>query len=300
MKQQFLEDVADTIRLTVYDNNRPIVPSSGTVTLYKPDGAVLQASASVTVDSTTGEMTYSLTSTHTATRDLNYKATWSYVYNGTTYYQDQLFDVVRSILAIPITDDDLYSELDSLRRSNSQASGTATSGTSSTLVDTSRRKESDSFWKGGIIEILSGTGSGQRRDISAFVQSTSTITVTPNWSTTPDTTSVYRVVRSFTDKIQQGFKKLETMLYNKGKRHQLILESSQIEMPLTFLTIQDICLDLRDEVDDKWDLLAKDYEKKFNEAYNNMKLEYDEDDSGTIQGDEEEQANISSLRLFRT
>ena len=40
MKQQFLEGVTDTIRLTVYDNNRSLIPTSGTVTLYKPDGSL--------------------------------------------------------------------------------------------------------------------------------------------------------------------------------------------------------------------------------------------------------------------
>lgn len=299
MKQQFLYNKTDTIRLTVYDNNRPQVPSSATITLYNPDGGTLQASATASVNSTTGEMTYSLTTTHTATRGTNFKATWAYVISGTTYYQDQLFDVVRSILSIPIVDDDLYAELDTLRRANTQAEGTATAGASTTLTDTVRRKEADNYWKGGKIEILYGTGASQIRDITSFVQSTGVITVDPAFVTTPDTTSVYRVVKSFSARIQQAFKNLETMIYNKGQRHQLILESSQIEMPLTFLAIRDICMDLRDETDDKWDLLAKDYDKKFEMAFNNMHLEYDADDSGTIQG-EEEQTTVSSLDISRS
>lgn len=300
MKQQFLEDIADTIRLTIYQNNRPVIPTSGTITLYNPDGGTLQASTATTINSTTGEMTYSLTSTHTATRDLNYKSVWTYVVSGTTYYETQLFDVVRSILSIPIVDDDIYDELETLRKAFQQQTGTATSATSSTLLDTARRKEPDSFWKGGTIEILSGTGSTQKRDITAFTQSSSTITVSPNWVTTPDSTSVYRVIKSFNNRIIQCFEELETMLYNKGNRHQLILESGQIRYPLLYLIIHKICLDLRDEPDDKWDMLAKDYEKKFDAAYNSMKVEYDEDDSGFIQGEDEEQQSLSSLRIFRS
>lgn len=117
MKQQFLKNTADTIRMTVYTDNRPVVPTSATITLFNPDGSELQSVVAVTaIDSTTGELTYSLTATHTETNDLNYKALWAYVVNGTTYYQTQLFDVVLSILAIPITDDDLYDELDTLRK----------------------------------------------------------------------------------------------------------------------------------------------------------------------------------------
>ena len=299
MKQQFLVDQADTIRLTVYDKNRPIVPTSAQITLYKPGGDTLQAQASASVDSTTGEMTYSLTSTHTDNTDLNYKAVWEYVYNGTTYFETQLFDVVKSILSIPINDTDLYDELDSLRETNIQEQGTATSGTASTLVDTTKRKESDDFWKGGTIEILSGTGVGQTRDISGFTKSTSTVNVTPDWGTNPSTDSVYRIVRSYHYKIEQSFTKLKQMIYNKGKMHQLILESSQITVPLLYLTVHHICIDLMKEVDDKWDRIATQYWEKFNNEFNNLKLEYDEDDSGFIQGDEE-QDDPTSFRIGRS
>jgi hypothetical protein len=299
MKQQFLKTKVGTIRLTVYDNNRPLVPTSAYITLYKTDGTTeLQARVAVSVDSTTGEMTYSLTTTHTADHDLNYKALWEYVYNGTTYYETQLFDVVKSILSIPITDNDIYDELESLRKANMQATGTATAGAAGSLTDTLKRKEDDNYWKGGTIKILSGTGLGQERDITGFTQSTGMITITPNWGTNPDTTSIYRIVKSFSNKIQQSFKKLETMLYDKGKRDSLILESSQIEIPLLYLTIHFICLDLMDEVDDKWSRLAASYWDKFQTSFNNMKLEYDEDESGGI--DEEEEGHApGELRIGR-
>lgn len=298
MKQQFLEDIADTIRLTVYQNNRPIVPTSATITLYKAGGDTLQASDTASVNSTTGEITYSLTSTHTADRDLNYKAVWAYVYNSTTYYETQLFDVVRSILSIPITDDDLFAELESLREANLVATGTATGGASGSLTDTTKRKEADNYWMGGTIEIISGTGVGQARPVTGFTQSTGVLTVSPNWATNPDTTSVYKVVKSYTEKIKQSFKVLETMLYNKGKRHQLIIESSQIAVPLTYLTLHKICMDLADNEGDKWDRLAIQYETKFKETFSDMRLEYDEDDSGTIT-DAEEQASVGTFRIQR-
>lgn len=298
MKQQFLEDKTGTIRLTIYDNNRPLIPSSAKITLYKPAGSDLQAQATATVDADTGEMTYALTTTHTADKGLNFKAVWEYVYNGVTYYETQLFDVVKSILSIPITDDDLYDELESLHEANKQQTGTATAATASTLVDTTRRKEDDDYWKGGIVEIIAGTGVGQRRDITGFTSSTSTMAVTPNWATTPDTTSVYRVVKSFTNKIKSSFEKIEGMLYNKGKRHELILESSQIKMALIYLAIHFIALDLMDNADDYWTRIADIYWKKFENEFSSMHLEYDEDESGAID-DEEKQASINEIRIGR-
>lgn len=300
MKQEFLKGKTDTIRLTVYQDNRPIIPTSATITLYNPSGSTLQSSVSVTnINSTTGEMTYALTTTHTATLGTNYKAEWVYVVAGTTYYEEQLFDIVLSRLSIPITDDDLYSELDSIREANIQKTGTATSATSSTLVDTAKRKEADDFWTGGVVEILNGTGEGQFRDITDFVQSTSTISVSPNWATTPDTTSTYKIIRGFTKKINQSFEKIAHMLYNKGRRQALIIESSQIKYAMIFLTIHYICLDLMKEDGDKWSLLADRYEAKFDKEFSHMKLDYDVDESGTITGDEE-QRDVNSLRFYRS
>ena len=297
-KQQFLEDKSGTIRLSVYDKNYITTPTSALVTLYNTSGGVLQAQATATVGSNS-EMTYSLTTTHTADVGLNFKAVWQYVISGVTYYETQLFDVVKNILSIPITDDDLYAELDSLREANKQATGTATAGAAGSITDTAKRKEEDDYWKGGLCKIIAGTGVGQERIATGNTQSTGVITVTPSWVTTPDTTSVYKIVRSFSVKIQQSFKKIEQMIYDKGKRHQLILESSQIEIPLIYMTIHFIALDLTKEVDDKWSVIAKAYWDRFNDSFNSLKLEYDEDASGTIEGDEE-QTGPGSLRIRRS
>lgn len=298
MKQQFLKAKTGTISLTVYQNNYQVIPTSATITLYTPSGSTLQAEASASVNSTTGEMTYSLTTTHTADHNLNYKAVWKYTVSAVDYYETQLFDVVKSILSIPIVDNDLFAELESLRKTNVQATGTATSATASTLLDTARRKETDDYWKGGVIEILSGTGANQRRTISGFTQSSSTVNVTPNFVTTPDSTSVYRIVRSFSDKIIQSFEELEQMFYNKGNRQSLILESSQIKTVLLFLTLEKVCRDLSDQLDDKWDRLATVYMEKFDKSFNNLKLDYDTDESGFID-DQESASSINSLRIYR-
>jgi len=299
LKQQFIKAKSDTIRLTVYQSNRPIVPTSAKVTLYTSNGGSLQAQANASVDGTTGQMTYSLTATHTADHDLNYKAVWEYVYGGTTYYETQLFDVVKCILSIPITDDDLYDEMESLRKQNVQATGTATAGAASSITDTLKRKESDDYWKGGIVEILSGTGAGQKCNITGSTQSTGVITITPAWATNPDNTSIYRMVKSYSAKIQQCFEELETMLYNKGKRHSLILESSQIKYPLLYLTLHKICQDISDEIDDKWDRLSAKYDEKYKSAFTTMKVEYDEDESGSISGDDEEGQGLTALNISR-
>lgn len=300
MKQQFLKSKTGTIRLTAYSKNRALVPTSALITLYKNDGSSeIQAQASASVDGTTGEMTYSLTTTHTATRGLNYKAVWEYVVSGVTYYETQLFDVVNSILSIPITDEDVLNEMPSLKNANFQQTGTATAGAAGSLTDTARRKEADDYWKGGTIEIVSGTGDAQMRDITGNTQSSGVVTVSPNWETTPDTTSVYRIVKSYSAVIEQSFEKIEQMLYNKGKRDALIMEASQIRVPLIYLTIHAIATDLFSEQNDRWDLLRQEYGKKFEEAFTTLALDYDADESGGVQGDEAQQST-SSIEIFRS
>lgn len=283
--------------MTAYSNGVAVVPSAALVTVYKPGGSALVAQTAAAVGSD-GEMTYTLSAANNADHDVNYKVEWEYTVNSVVYYEQQLYDVVKSKLSIPITDEDLTDELNSLKDVNQQATGTATAGSSSTLTDTNGLKEDDDYWNGGMIEILSGTGAGQVRDITDFVQSTSVVSVTPNWSTTPDTTSVYRIVKSFSAKIAQAFEKFEFMLYSKGKRSHLILESSQIRVPLIFLTIKNICMDLTDEEGDKWDRLAAEYSDAFKQAFSEMKLEYDKDESGTID-EEEEQRGAASFDIGR-
>lgn len=297
MKQQFLKAKTDTIRISIYQDNRGLIPSAATIILNSPGGAELEAETAATVNATTGELTYALTTVHTADLDLDYRATWKYTIDSVDYYEEQLFDVVLSRLSIPITDNDLFDELDSLRKTNAQEIGIATAGAVGSLTDTARKEEND-FWTGGIVEILEGTGEGQKRSISDYVQSTGVISVSPNW-TAPDTTSVYRVVKAYTNKIITCFEKFEQMLYDRGRRAELIMESSQVRIPLIYLTIHFIAIDKRQEAEDKWDLLAGDYWKLFETAFSNMKVSYDEDESGTID-DEEAQTDLNSVRIFRS
>ena len=72
------------------------------------------------------------------------------------------------------------------------ASGTATSGTATTLEDTAATF--DASFVGGHVAIIDGTGAGQIRAISAA--STDTLTVGTAWTTAPDDTSGYVAVAS--------------------------------------------------------------------------------------------------------
>ena len=69
------------------------------------------------------------------------------------------------------------------------ASGTATSATATTLVNTGRNWTA-SQWVNSQIRIVSGTGAGQIRTITANDATSVTVAT---WTTTPDATSVYQI-----------------------------------------------------------------------------------------------------------
>lgn len=74
--------------------------------------------------------------------------------------------------------------------------GQVSSATANGLIDvhgnTSLYRDLD-WYKGCEVEIIGGTGAGQRRTISASDKEARSITVSQNWTTQPDSTSVFRI-----------------------------------------------------------------------------------------------------------
>lgn len=98
---------------------------------------------------------------------------------------------VNNIDSLPATRD-VHIEL-SNSSSRPLTTGTAQSGTSNTMVLAAGESAVNSTFLGMVVSIVSGTGAGQHRNISAYVGSTKTITVSNVWSVTPDATSVYEI-----------------------------------------------------------------------------------------------------------
>lgn len=71
--------------------------------------------------------------------------------------------------------------------------GTAIAGSNNTITLASTMEAFASAMNGATIIILSGTGSGQTRTVSSYNPGTRVATVSSNWTTNPDATSVYAV-----------------------------------------------------------------------------------------------------------
>ena len=76
--------------------------------------------------------------------------------------------------------------------------GTAAAGTANTITLDSGASAVDDYYNNLSVFITSGTGSGQLRTISDYVGSTKVATVSVNWTTNPDNTSVNEVMPAVT------------------------------------------------------------------------------------------------------
>lgn len=73
------------------------------------------------------------------------------------------------------------------------ATDTAQAGTSTTITLAAGDTQADDYYNGMLVYIVSGTGVGQERTITDYVNATKVATVGTAWTTTPDATSVYRI-----------------------------------------------------------------------------------------------------------
>lgn len=72
--------------------------------------------------------------------------------------------------------------------------GTAQAGAATTITLAAGSSASNSFYVGAVVRIVSGTGAGQERYITAYVGTTKVATVDAAWVTNPDSTSVYQIL----------------------------------------------------------------------------------------------------------
>jgi hypothetical protein len=300
MKIELLKDVQSTISFTPYMNNQAVVASSATVSILTPGGATLVASTSATVNGTTGLISYTISAANTATLDENYVARWVYVISGTSYYKTQLFDIVRSQLSIPITDQDLLDEQVDILTKNENFSGAVDSATSTTIVDADLKNYADDYWNGGTITAVNPASGGatQVRNITDFVSSSGTVMVGVAWGTTPDSTYKFILRRGFQKKIRRAFEEVCYEIHSRGNRPALILESSELFIPMVKKSLALICKDYMKEPGDKWDILSQKYEAEYQNYMSKLVLQYDTDESGYISGSEKDK-NMGNVRLRR-
>jgi hypothetical protein len=293
MKQRFLVDTAETFQSYVYENNRKIVPSSATLTVYKPGGATELISAGAMTVQSDGRLDYSISSDDSTVADENYKAVIAYVVSGVTYYVTQYYDVVNSKLHKVITDDDVVAELPQLRDSGWRVHGTAESGSATTIIDSELERYEDEYFTGGLAFSID---KDETREITGFASSTGTVTTNAFGSAIA--IDKYILTRSFSREIHRAFEKIEELLVRRGKRPHLVLDPYDLREVHIYLSVAEVCKGLATEHENIWWTLWKGYEKTATEAFGALNLKYDYTRDGYIASGEES-SRLSAIRSGR-
>ena len=283
MSQQFLVDIADTFKTYIYENNRKLVATSATLTVYKPGSTTKLLDGVAMTVAADGLLSYSLAATHNDIADENYKAVVAYVSGGTTYYTTLFYDIVNAKLSKVITDDDIINELPQLRDNGGKARGTATSGSTTTIVDMELSNYEDDYFTGGMAYSITRD---ETREITDFVKSTGTVTTAA--FSAPITTDKYILTRSFTKEIQRAFEKLEDLLKQAGRRAHLVLDPYDLREVHITMSVAEVCKGFMTVSDTGiWSDLWKVYDKRGYAMFKSLNLKYDDSDDGYISGAEE-------------
>lgn len=283
IRQQMLVNQTSSFQAFVFESNQKVVPDSARLTIFKPGGStelVSDQAMSVTPD---GLLTYNLTADDNGTVDGNYKAVILYVVSGTTFTAVLFYDVVHSKLVKVITDEDVVSELPQLRTLNGwRINGTASSGTTTTIVDLNLTVYEDDHFTGGTAYSID---KGETRAITDFGQVTGTVT-TEAFSGAISTDK-YVLTRSYTKEIQRAFDKLEERLRAMGRRSHLILDPYDLREVHIYMSVAEITKGLAVEEESLWWEFWKSYDKLAGKTLKALNFKYDQSEDGFLAGSEE-------------
>lgn len=106
-EDQALQGLAYPIEVKVYETGAQLKPSAATITIKDPDGTTIVSAAAVTVNGSTGTMTYSLAAGSTADLWENATMEITYTVSSVAYKATFFFDVVLSVIKPNVIDADL-------------------------------------------------------------------------------------------------------------------------------------------------------------------------------------------------
>lgn len=295
MKQQLLINKNQTLRFTYNENGLPVIPSSAKITIYNNGGTEKVAQIAVTaINPTTGEMTYTVSSTVLTTLDINWRASWEFE-TSETRYEDQLFDIVNQILSNPIITKDVTKRAPFLKIQNYRKVFTATAGTN-TEIESTELNEDPEWWTNGDAEITGGTNQGETRKVISFLDNK--LTVAPEFTSAIDNTSICNVIRSYEVEISEAFNIFLNDIRLQKLRSNKIIGTEQIRELVLNKAIELICNNFIKDIADVWALRMEKYAGIYESLFNNLVLDYDANNDGNIQ-DAESDMSLSQTTADR-
>lgn len=277
--------------------------TSASLLIYDSSGSVYQSSTAMTVSSNVATKAINFATDPTGltySKDRNYKVEYRVVWADTTVeYFAQFFDIVMYPFANLVTDQDLMDENRMIENGIQEEGGTASSGSTTTLVDLNRI-ESDDFWNGGKLFILptDDTGKISEHTVTDFVKSTGTLTFTPALSGGV-TTQSYTLRRSYQAQINQAGNIVRDDIAAQGKKAYLMVDSTQVNRLIVCKCLERYFQQIRKADGDQYDLQFKYYKEEYDKLFNSIPLLYDTDEDGSISTTEGTPSSFNIVEISR-
>ena len=222
---QAVKDRAYSIEVMVYAAGVQVKPTAAAIVIKDPNGAEILASTAMTVNGTTGTMTYLLAAAKTP--DLWENAIMEIAYTVSTVVNKAVFffDVVINALACNVTDDDLKAYFPQLAE-----------------------------------EIWSGTA-------------------------------------NYSGQIAEAFNAVKRLIKDKGRRPSMLIDGEQVRELVIIKAFEMIFFNFAKDPEDVWWKRYEKYAALFTARFAALQIKYDEDESGTIEADE--QQGLGQLTLIR-
>jgi len=106
-ENEAVKGIAFPIEVKIYEDGTQIIPTAATITVYDESGSELVEDQSMTIDGSTGTLTYTLPATNTSDLEENAVIVIEYTYGGLDYKASFLWDCVINRLKCSVVDDDL-------------------------------------------------------------------------------------------------------------------------------------------------------------------------------------------------
>ena len=299
MNIEVREDSSYTFTYTKIVNGLASDITTATIALYDKAGTTQLAITAMSILANVATYTVDFSGTPAGGAwdlNMNYKAVM--IIDGV--YVVRLFDIVKYPFVNEVTQLDLEAENSgALVGKGARVKGTATSGTTSTLIDT--RLVGIDTLAGGQVEVYSTSASGSSHlaEITAHNTTTGQITFAPVRDTAVADGDNYNAAGSFDNRITEAGEIVKEQLWMQDRRPYLIIDNSQVKRMIIYKFFERLFAQNRRSISDE-DVDHINY-VYYRELYENMwklPLRYDSTEDGNI-GDLEERDSRMTIGIRR-
>ena len=290
---EVVRTVNHVFTIDVLDDDLPVAVNNGVITIRNGgtkhvDGASVTAIAGV--DGTTASrLSYTWSSSdhpETPRADVLVELTTTTT-GGVPVHWRIRCDLVRWGVRMALSEDDLFTHYPALRndRMLGVEEGVADSGDTTSVIDAKLKQLPDDYFNGGEVTIIAGTNEGETRRVADFARGAGDLTVDVAFPSAIDTTSRYRVRRSWQPIIVEAWDEIRRRLRDGGRRAHLIVDATELRTPHLYLAAAHAFqANTAGGVEgDDW-MIGQELERRYDHWFRTRSFTYDVSDDGEIDG----------------